>query len=350
MLRIMTERHGYREIFELLLSALIQYRGKALKILFISFISTCAKLFGLLAFIPVLKIAASGGQYVTETGSWLPNIETQLSNYLLFVIIGSILLFASVIGQHYANRQAYETASHYLTVCAERTIKMVSNVFRATSKPNKTLTATLQRAIPMAPNACAILFLNTILAANNFAMILVLLLALITIAPTFAFTTLILMVPFIFLFIRNIRNNTQLVINRSINQTGLSAEKRALQKLITDNSIDEVALSKKIQQHVTQGQLRHALQNGLEFKRRARTASLSIDQIEPFAILVFGILVIYAEQFSLDLVALFIGFLLLRQCLASLSSLASSFSVINRIYPGLREYLDLQIITQGSTN
>src|SRR5690606_37340495 len=104
---------------------------------------------------------------------------------------------------------------------------------------------------------------------------------------------------------------------------------------------DDPNLREALRRRFGSGVLAHSLRDGIELRRRIRAAGVAIDHIGPLSVAVFGLLVIYAGELGFDLIELFIGYLLLRHCLASLSRLAENIAVVNRVYPGLRDYLRL---------
>jgi len=336
------QSHRYRDIAGILTWSFSKHRREAVGVLFAGLAATATQALGLLALIPILRLAAAGASDIGSPAPWLPETLVGLGWPFLLVVSAAGLLSVSVMLRHLTLRLAYESAGRYALARAEDCALMLGGVLRRPGADNDDSVHSVHRIIPAAPNSCAVLFLNGLLAANDMVLIVLFYCAAVAIAPVLGAAAAVIAIPFVALYARNIRENTDLAIKAGSARDELRAEKRALHEMLADSAgPDDPDFREALRRRFSSGVLARSLRDGIELRRRIRAAGVAIDHIGPLSVAVFGLLVIYAGELGFDLIELFIGYLLLRHCLASLSRLAENIAVVNRVYPGLRDYLRL---------
>jgi len=341
------DRHGYREIGRILVAALLRYRLEVGGVLLAGMVATGAQAVGLLALVPVLNRVATGERGTSTVEGWIPAHWSDGTWFLGYMLVITTVLMLSVSMRRLVLRRSYAVARRYVAACAVDSVLMLARLQQGgEERPGRSGEFSMNRLIPGVPTAWGMLFVSALHTLNEALLMVVLLVVLFVVAPWLAMPAIVLMLPFLVIFVRRLRSNTDLALGTGERQDRLRQEKKAVASLLEARSLDDDGFQSELCRRIDQGVIGQSLRDSFEFRHRVRGLGMAIDQLGPLAVLIFGIMLYLGEDYGVNLVDVLIGYLILRLCIGSLSQLADSMAVVNRVYPGLRGFIDLREATR----
>lgn len=325
-----------RRVVALLRHGLRRYRGRASAAVLAGLLGTATQAGALLSIVPILRRIDPA----REPGNWGVSVQhLGFIEYTVYVL-GVALLFAISVHMKYrVFSMAYGLSENVTVDCAESAVEALRVKLRNEKPGRPQLKKLINQALVAASSSCGVLFRHVLLALNEAVLLLVFTCILFYLSPLATAVVAILSVPPIVVYLRSYRKIAVQADKATEHRKQSRNETGELLEALQDNTATADEIRTVVRALYHRGETGQALSGQISMRRQMRGSGAFVELLTPIGIVVIALLAYFADTLELDLVMILAYYLILRQAIAAATQVADGLVMVNRVYPGLRNYV-----------